>query len=213
MADTQAAARTEYYLGIAAMQQQDTERAFAHYQAAIVDYQQTGNRVQEIYVRSNLAAAYLTAGDYAAAIAEAKQALTFCERMNAPYWMAMNAANLAEAYFELDELEPAEYYALQVIEHEEVDSYPYALFTLGSVRRRQKRYGDAEQFYRQSAQIAERNEDRFLLAYAQRALARTRRPGDLTLAKQSYQQATRLFEQLGITTEAKATAELVEALQ
>ncbi|MEZ4615188.1 MAG: hypothetical protein R2867_06710 [Caldilineaceae bacterium] len=49
-----AAARTEYYLGIAAMQQQDTERAFAHYQAAIVDYQQTGNRVQEIMCAATL---------------------------------------------------------------------------------------------------------------------------------------------------------------
>ncbi|MCB0189710.1 MAG: hypothetical protein KDE31_35810, partial [Caldilineaceae bacterium] len=55
--DIQAAARTEYYLGIAAMQQQDLETAFAHYQAAIADYQRTGNRAQEIYARSNLAAA------------------------------------------------------------------------------------------------------------------------------------------------------------
>ncbi|MEZ4615189.1 MAG: hypothetical protein R2867_06715 [Caldilineaceae bacterium] len=53
-----------------------------------------------------------------------------------------------------------------------------------------------------------------MLAYAQRALGGVLADrGDLTLVKQSYQQATRLFEQLGITTEAKATAELVEALQ
>ncbi len=211
--DTQAAARTEYYLGIAAMQQQDVETAFGHYRAAIADYQRTGNRLQEVYARSNLAAAYLTAGDYRAAIAEAKQALAFCERMNAPYWMAMNAANLAEAHFEVGELESAERYALQVIEHEEVDSYPYALFTLGSVRRAQQRYEDAQHFYGQSSRVAERNEDRFLLAYAQRGL------GDLyadqsqtTAAEEAYRQALALFQQLEIDKEVNATKKLINML-
>ncbi|HRW04950.1 MAG TPA: tetratricopeptide repeat protein [Caldilineaceae bacterium] len=212
--DSQAAARTEYYLGIAAMQQQDVERAFAHYRAAIAHYQQTGNRVQEVYARSNLAAAYLTAGDYDAAIAEAQQALAFCERMNAPYWMAMNAANLAEAHFELGALEPAERYALQVIEHEEVDSYPYALFTLGSIRRAQTRYDDAVQLYRQSCQIAERNEDRFLLAYIQRALGGMYADCDeMEAAAEQYQRAIALFQQLGIAAEVEATAALAQALQ
>ncbi len=207
--DSQAAARTQYYLGIAAMQQQDVETAFAHYRAAIADYQRTGNRVQEVYARSNLAAAYLTAGDYRAAIAEATQALAFCERMNAPYWMAMNAANLAEAHFELGELEPAERYALQVIEHEEVDSYPYALFTLGSVRRVQGRYEDAQHFYGQSCRVAERNEDRFLLAYAQRGLGEVYADqGETVAAGEAFQQALALFQQLGIEAEVKATEEV-----
>lgn len=208
--DIQAAARTEYYLGIAAMQQQDMETAFAHYQAAIADYQRTGNRAQEVYARSNLAAAYLTAGDYEAAINEARQALAFCERMNAPYWMAMNAANLAEAYFELGQLEPAEGYAMQVIEHEEVDSYPYALYTLGSVRRRQARYAEALQFYTQSCRVAERNEDRFLLAYAQRGVGVIyQEQGEVGLATAALQEALALFQQLGISAEVEATEALL----
>lgn len=211
--DSQAVARVHYYLGIAAMQQHDLPTAFIHYQAAIVAYQQIGNRVQEIYVRSNLAAAYLTAGDYPAAITEAKQALAFCTRMNAPYWMAMNAANLAEAYFELGELEPAEQYALQVIEHEEVDSYPYALYTLGSVRRRQQRRDDALHFYHQSAKIAAQNEDRFLLAYAQRGIGQVHADqGAVALATAAFEQALALFQQLGITAEARATADLLAKL-
>jgi tetratricopeptide (TPR) repeat protein len=213
LVDTQAAARTEYYLGIAAMQQQDVARAFCHYQAAIADYQQVGNRVQEVYVRSNLAAAYLTAGDYTAAITEAKQALAFCERMNAPYWMAMNAANLAEAYFELGDLDHAERYALQVIEHEEVDSYPYALYTLGSVRRVQQRPNEAIEFYRHSARIAEQNEDRFLLAYAHRGMGQVYSDQEATTpAMAALQQALTLFEQLGIDAEAYTTTELIAGL-
>lgn len=211
--DIQAAARTEYYLGIAAMQQQDVETAFAHYQAAIADYQRTGNRAQEVYARSNLAAAYLTAGNYEAAIDEAKQALAFCKRMDAPYWMAMNAANLAEAYFELGQLTPAEEFAMQVIEHEEVDSYPYALYTLGSVRRVQERLEEALQFYRQSSRIAEQNEDRFLLAYAQRGV------GDILAAQGNcddasaiYEEARQLFEHLRIGAEVAATEERINRL-
>ncbi len=211
--DTQAVARTHYYLGIAAMQQQDLAAAFEYYRAAIADYQRTGNRAQEIYVRSNLAAAYLTARDYPAAIAEAKQALAFCVRMNTPYWMAMNAANLAEAYFELGDLDHAEHYALQVIEHEEVDSYPYALFTLGSVRRRQQRLADAQQFYTQACHIAEKNEDRFLLAYAQRGLGEIYAgQGQPALAEPAYQQALTLFRQLAIDAEVQATSQLLAAL-
>jgi tetratricopeptide (TPR) repeat protein len=211
--DTQAAARTEYYLGIAAMQQQDLATAFAHYRAAIADYQRTGNRAQEVYARSNLAAAYLTARDYRAAIAEAEQALAFCKRMNAPYWMAMNAANLAEAHFELGEIEAAERYALQVIEHEEVDSYPYALYTLGSVRRVQQRPDEAIHFYQQSARIAEQNEDRFLLAYAQRGVGQVHADQRATApALVALQQARALFEQLGIDTEVRATAALIDSL-
>ncbi|MCA9180086.1 MAG: tetratricopeptide repeat protein, partial [Planctomycetales bacterium] len=187
--------------------------AFAHYRAAIADYQRTGNRAQEVYARSNLAAAYLTAGNYAAAIDEATQALAFCKRMNAPYWMAMNAANLAEAYFELGDLAHAEQYAMRVIEHEEVDSYPYALFTLGSVRRVQERYDDALHFYSQSSRVAEHNEDRFLLAYVYRGI------GDLYVeqnecanAKEAYAQALTLFERLAISGEAAATTRRIAAL-
>ncbi len=208
--DIQAVARTHYYLGIAAMQQQDLAAAFDYYRAAIADSQRTGNRAQEIYVRSNLAAAYLTARDYPAAIAEAKQALAFCVRMNTPYWMAMNAANLAEAYFELGDLDHAEQYALQVIEHEEVDSYPYALFTLGSVRRRQQRLADAQQFYTQACRIAEKNEDRFLLAYAQRGLGEVYAgQGQPALAEQAHQQALTIFRQLAIDAEVQATELLI----
>lgn len=211
--DTQAAARTEYYLGIAAMQQQDLETAFAHYRAAIADYQRTGNRAQEVYARSNLAAAYLTARDYHAAIAEAEQALAFCTQMDAPYWMAMNAANLAEAYFELGELGPAERYAMQVVAHEEVDSYPYALYTLGSVRRKQQRYAEALQFYRQSAQVAAHNEDRYLLAYAQRGVGQVHADQGATAAATAIlQQALNLFQQLGIDAEVTVTAHLLTTL-
>jgi len=211
--DSQTVARVHYYLGIAAMQQHDLPTAFTHYQAAIAAYQQIGNRVQEIYVRSNLAAAYLTAGDYHAAIVEAKAALTFCARMNAPYWMAMNAANLAEAHFELGELAAAEGYALQVIEHEEVDSYPYALYTLGSVRRLQQRPHEAIHFYHQSARIAERNEDRFLLAYVQRGLGQAYGAlGDDAAAMACYHAAIHLFRALVIPAEVSATEVLMANL-
>lgn len=210
LGDTQATARTEYYLGIAAMQQQDLERAFGHYRAAIADYQRVGNRAQEVYARSNLAAAYLTAGDYPAAIAEADAALLFCRRMNAPYWMAMNAANLAEAYFALGELAAAERYALEVIEHEEVDSYPYALYTLGAIRRTQQRYADALQFFTRSCQIAAQNEDRFLLAYAQRGVGEVyAEQGAMAQAAAALHHAHALFQQLGIAAEAQRTADLL----
>jgi len=213
MNDIQSAARTQNYLGIAAMQQQRLDVAFAHYQAAIAGYQQAGNRAQEVYVRSNLAVAYLTGGDYHAAIEEAKAALTFCERMNSPYWMATNAVNLAEAHFELGELEQAETYAMQVIQHEEVDSYPYALFTLGSVRRQQQRFADAHHFYTQSCHIAEQNEDRFLLAYAHRGLGGVYADqGEVSAAQEAFQQALTFFRQLGIDAEANATEEALKNL-
>jgi tetratricopeptide (TPR) repeat protein len=158
----------------------------------------------------NLAGAYIQAKRFAEATDVAQQALPFFERIKDPYGMSTAAANLAEAYYELGQLDLAEKYVNYVLQHEEPHTMPYALFTLGMVRRAQARLKDAADVLKFGAELAQKNGDRYLYAYTQRALGEVRsEQGDAEAAQCLWQEAFSLFEALGLDQEAAQTAALL----
>ena len=94
----------------------------------------------------------------------ALRALAFFAARKNSYWIAQNTSNLATVYFEMGDFAQAQHYAERTLEQEEPQSYPYALFTLGQVRRAQARWDEAAVYFAHVRQIAQQNEDNFLLA-------------------------------------------------
>jgi tetratricopeptide (TPR) repeat protein len=85
------------------------------------------------------------------------------------------------------------------LEQEEPHSHPYALYTLGTVRRRQQRFGESEAYYNQCRRLSEMNDDSYLLAYAWRALGTLYADqGQSEAARQALHESLRLATMLGI---------------
>ena len=211
--DVQAVARAQYYLGIVSSRQQDFTAAFTYFDEAIENYVRIGNRTQEMYVRSNMAACHLLAQEYTASIEQAQQALAFYERAHSPYWIALNACNLAEAHVELGSLADAETYALKTIEQEEADTFAYGLWILGRVRRAQAGYAEAIQLLTQAIQISQENEDRWQVAYCRRTLGEVYADQqEMTAAMAELESAIGLFQQMQLEAEAQKTEALLAAM-
>ena len=151
-------------LGVLAMRQADAEAAIHYHQQALNFYEQSGDRVRSEEVRSNLAGVYVQFKQFAAAREPAQRALAFFEARKNSYWIAQNSSNLATIYYELGDLAQAQQYAEQTLDQEEPKSHPYALFTLGQVRRAQGRGDEANLYFERVRLLAEQYEDTFLLA-------------------------------------------------
>jgi TolA-binding protein len=125
----------------------------------------------------------------------------------------VTTANLAESYYELGDLDKAEFYAQKTLTMEETHTFPYALFTLGLIRRRQKKYTEAEKILRQAEQVAADNADGYMQAYAMRLLgeilADQNKQED---AAQMLRRACHQFEHLNIPAEIEATQKLLAKL-
>lgn len=211
--DQQAKGRAHYYVAISYMHQNDFEQAFHHYNCGLQEYQAGGFKLAEAELRTNLAANYSAAGDYQTAIKEATEALSFFERIRSSYWSACNTNNIAEAYFELGNHKQAEAYAMQTMGYEEAHFFPYGLFTVGSVRRAQGKLDEAEKLYAQSCQVAEENEDRFMLAHAQRGLGQVYiDTGQKTEAAEKLQSSLALFQQMKIEIEVEKSQSMLDNL-
>ena len=141
------------------------QEALAWYDEAMEIYEHMGDRVSAEVVRSGIATVYMDSKQYQLAIEPARRALSFFERMQDPFWIALNATNLAESYYELGQFSEADTYAQNVLTQEEPHLYPYALFTLGRVAQAQQEPDIANVYFEQSAAIAEQSEDVHLLAY------------------------------------------------
>ncbi len=213
LGDRQAVARAQYYTGNAATRQQDFPTAFTYFDLAIQNYIAVGNRTQEMYVRSNMAACHILAEEYHSAIEQAQQAFIFYKRSNAPYWIALNTSNLAEAHFELGNFTDAEDYAFKTIQQEETDTFAYGLWILGRVRHAQGNPDAAKELLTQAIQIAEKNEDRWQVAYSRRTLGEVyAAAGDFDAAQRELSAALALFRQMEIAAEAEKTERLLTEL-
>lgn len=211
--DIHAIARTQYHLGMLATRQHDFETAFTYFNHAIENYVAVGNQMQEMYVRSNMVACYILAEDYQTSIAQAKQALAFYERTNSPYWISLNAGNIAEAYFELGELENAEQYARQAIQHEDVEGMPYVFTTLARIRQTQGKAHEAKSLLTQAIEIAEENEDRWQAAYSRRTLGEVYGSlGEVDDARRELGAALALFQKMELDAEVEKTKQLFDNL-
>lgn len=199
-------AQTYHYLAMLAGRRQEMDEALAYFEQAMTFYERIGDRVQREYVRGNLASAFIQARRFAEALIPAETALRFFLAMGNPFRTAQNASNLAEAHAELGNLDQAQHYAELVLQQEEPHSHPYALYTLGTVYKARRDWAHAALHYDYSRQMAEANDDTYLLAFAWRAL------GEVYLAQQqgaqadaALAQALDLFRQLQIDEEVRLT--------
>jgi tetratricopeptide (TPR) repeat protein len=206
-------AQTYHYLAMLAGRRQELKQALAHFEQAMAFYEQVGDLVNRENVRSNLASAYIQARRFAAALQPAELAMRFFQAMGNPFRTAQNASNLAEAHAELGNLDEAQHFAELVLQQEEPHSHPYALYTLGTVYKTRGDWAMAEHSYDQSRQIAEMNDDTYLLAFALRAL------GEVHLAQHReadaairLAQALNLFQRLNIDEEVRQTEAVVQAM-
>jgi tetratricopeptide (TPR) repeat protein len=139
--------------------------------------------------------------------------MRFFEAMGNPFRTAQNASNLAEAHAELGNLDQAQRFAELVLQQEEPHSHPYALYTLGTVYKLRGDWAQSERHYLQSRQIAEMNDDAYLLAFAWRALGETYQAQACdTAARHAFDQALTLFMQLDIAEEIRQTEALMQPL-
>jgi tetratricopeptide (TPR) repeat protein len=204
-------AQTNHYLAMLAGRRLNLDAALPYFAQAIAFYERIGDRVNGEIVRSNLASAFIQVRQFAAALEPATQALQFFEAMGNSVRTAQNASNLAEAHAELGNLDEAEHYAMLVLQQEEPQSHPYALYTLGTVYRQRGDWRNAERYYDQSRRIAEMNDDAYLLAFAHRALGEIHRAqGQHEAAQSAFAQSITLFERLNIAEEVRATEQLAQ---
>jgi tetratricopeptide (TPR) repeat protein len=193
---------------------QQLDEAVTHAAQALAIYERMGDRVNEEKVRSNLAFIYVQTRQFQAALDVGQPAYDFFVAVRDPYFAAVTGANLAEASFELGAVEAAERFAREVLALHDRFAAPYAHFTLGQIAMTRGQPAAAVAHVTQSMQLAQQNDDPYMVAYAQRALAQAyRAAGDLGAARQWVQEARTLFRQLRITGEISATEQLLAELQ
>lgn len=206
-------ANVQHHLALLRGRQQGLAAAAADYEEAMRHYEQSGNLYRLEVVRSNLANTQIQSRHFAAAVEAAGQALRFFQRIGDSVRIAQNASNLAEALTELDRLEEAEGYARLVLDQEEPHSHPYALYTLGTIQRKRGLLPEAELYYAQARQVAEMNEDHYLLAYAWEALGQIyKTTGNIAAAQETIRLAEAGFQKLGITEKVREIAALRQEL-
>lgn len=207
---TSGIAQTNRELAALFTRQGQLEEARTAAQVAIAHYELLGDRLGQEKMRNVLAAIYFQGGQFAEVIDTAHEALSFFEQAKLPYWAATTAATLAEAYFETGNLEQAERYAHLVMRIEEPQSHPYALYTLGLVAQAREQLTQAVRFFEESQRIATANGDLFMEAYAWRQLGQSyQRLDQTTEATAALAQAHSCFLNLGMDSEAEATAALI----
>lgn len=184
--------------------------AVPHAEAAIAYYARIGDRMGQEMVRNALAVAYIQAGQFAEAIATAEPSLPFFEGAGMPFWTAVTAANLAEAHYEVGNLAQAQAMAQRVLQTEETHAYPYAQFTLGLVAQAEGKLATAVAHFTESRNQAQTNDDRYMAAYAWRALGSVLlRQGDSEAGREALQRASDQFAALGLKVEQDKTAQLL----
>lgn len=178
-------------------------------EAAIAYYGRIGDRMGQEMVRNALAVAYIQAGQFAEAIATAEPSLPFFEGAGMPFWTAVTAANLAEAHYEVGNLDQAQAMAQRVLQTEETHAYPYAQFTLGLVAQAQGALATAVAHFTESRNQAQTNDDRYMAAYAWRALGSALlQRGDSAAGLAALRQAAEQFAALGLAAEQAKTEQL-----
>jgi tetratricopeptide (TPR) repeat protein len=211
--DTASLALTEGNLASLYGRKQDLARAVEYAHSAIARCREIGDLYSLAKLTMNLAYIYIQTQQFGPAVDAAKTAFRTFQAIGSPYYSAVSAVNLAEAYLEIGELEKAEATAYDALNMEEAQTMPYALFTLGQVRRRRQEWASAAQHLLESARLARINGDAYMEAYAQRTLGEIlAEQAQIDEARATLEQALALFRQLEIDDEIRRTEESLLAL-
>ncbi len=205
--DSLSLARASDRLAHLAIRNSDLDAGEKYLQAALAHYQQMGLLFQEHIVYSKFSALYLQVEDFAQAIEKGEKAISFFAKIVSPYWISVCSSNIAEAYFELGDLDAAQHYATLCLAQEQRQSIPYALFVLGRIRAGREQFTQAKAAYLESIRVAEENEDMFLVPYSCRALGEMyHEQNRRSKACAMLQKAHRLFKALAMDKETDVTS-------
>ncbi len=205
-------AQAERFLAMHYGRLQKLDCAITHAARATAIFERLGDRPSLEKMRGNLAFIYVQTRRFEAAIEAGTPAYAFFRHVGDPYFAAAAAANLAEASFELGDMERAAHYAGEVIALGDRHAAPYARFTLGQIALARQSAEAVEQLG-ESMRLAHANDDSYMVAYAQRALGQAMHSGgDHGGAREQLAGALALFTQLGIPGEITATERLIGSL-
>jgi tetratricopeptide (TPR) repeat protein len=207
-------AQAERWIAALYGRRQQLEQAVAHGMQAIAIFERLGDRVSLEKMRSNMAFIYVQTRQFHEALEVGAPAYAFFTAVRDPYFAGHTGNNLAEASFELGDLEDAARYAGEVLNLGHRSTVPYARFTLGQIDLAHGDTASAIHNFGDSLQIAQSNDDPYLAAYAERALGEAYlAAGNLDIADRHLQDALALFRQLGIAGEIAASEQLIAKAQ
>jgi tetratricopeptide (TPR) repeat protein len=203
-------AQAERRLAALSGRRQELEAAISHASHAVAIYERMGDRLNLEKMRVNLSFIYVQTRQFAAALEVGKPTYAFFVSVRDPYFAGAAGANLAEASFELGDLDEAARYANEVLALGHRHAMPYAHFTLGQIAIARTDPANAIHQFQESMQLAQQNDDPYMVAYAQRALGQAYQADAQTEAGlQQVREALTLFRQLGIPAEIAATEQLL----
>lgn len=207
-------AQAERWLATIYGRREQLTEAVEHATHAIGIYDRIGDRLNLEQMRSNLASIYVQTREFQAAIDVGAPAYAFFLAVRDQLYASGTAANLAEASFNLGDLEAAARYASEVLEMKQPFTMPYARFTLGQIELTREHIVAAASHFSAAMEQARQNDDNYLAAYAQRALGATHlHAGDLRSAEAHIRQALAAFREFAIPSEIAETETLLAALE
>ena len=207
-------AKANEALGLLEARRLNVDAAVEHLEEAGRQYQAYGNIVCAVgMTNTNVAFAHLLARQFDQAVVPAQRAVDFFEGINQPYFLSNSEACLAEAFANTGRLRDAESLAWRALAHEEVSARPYALDVLAHIRRQQARFGEAEQFCKESISGATANGDAWNLALAWRTLGEVYRDSGKQLeAHDAFEHALAAFIPLGLQPDIDELRQQLNAL-
>src|SRR5262249_51103179 len=126
-------AQAERWIAALHGRRQQLDEAVAHGMQAIAIYERLGDRVNLEKMRSNMAFIYVQTRQFREALEGGAPAYAFFTGGRDPYFAGHTGNNLAEASFELGDLEAAARYAGEILSLGHRSTVPYARFTLGQI--------------------------------------------------------------------------------
>ncbi len=177
----------------------NADLAIKHLQHAIEMDEARDSPAEMAIDRLNLSGAYIAAQNYELALEQARMGLAMAEAAGDAYAIAGLASNAGEACYYLGRLDDAEQFALQSLRQEEYQPRPYALTVLGSVRRDQANWHEAESLLNEAIKISQANQDPFAEASAWRALGLAyEKQGEKESAAAALAESQRLTTAMGL---------------
>lgn len=212
--DKDAIAKTKHELAINFGRRGDMVHAEYYSNQAMDWYQQKGDRLRLEGTRANLAGMYLQTGEFEKVVQLGEESLKFFERIKNENWISSLCCNIAEACYELEELEKAETFSMRALDSEDTFIQPHALYTYGLIQEKRGELENAEKTFCQAIDIAVQNGDGFIQAYLERALgsllSKHGRPADAIAYLQKSKQH---FMSMSLQQEAEVAKELIQALE
>ena len=179
----------------------EIEQARQFSDEASLYYRKIGNLFVARTIEANLGGMYLQVGEYERTVETLEPLLQFFRQAQNSNFVASISSNLAEAYFHLGRTEEAKRLALSVLQLEEVNIQPYALYTLALVYAKEGKQEFAEKSFTDGICQGEAQRDRFILAYLHREFGRFLQPTASTRSEEHLEKARDLFTEMNLPTD------------